>query len=46
MGEFDKCHTCMGIFIDFDLIFGINLHYFAVYAHISPIMLGFGFFKF
>jgi len=33
----------MGIFDDLGLKFGINLHYFAIYACISPITLGFGF---
>jgi len=36
----------MGIFIDLDSIFGINLHYFTVHAHISPVTLGFGSFGF
>jgi len=39
MGEFDKCHIGMGIFIDFASILGLNSHYFAIYAHISPITL-------
>jgi len=36
----------MGILDDLGSNFGINLHYLMFYAHISPIMLGFGFFGF
>ena len=32
MGEFDKCHICIGIFYWFGLNFGINLCYFMIYA--------------
>jgi len=46
VGSFaDKCHTCIGILIDLGLKFWFNLHAFAVYPHISPIMLGFDFFR-
>jgi len=34
------------IFIDLDSIFGIYLHYLMFYAHLSPITLGFGLFRF
>jgi len=42
----DKSHISMGIFNDLDSIFGINLHYFMICAHISVIVLGFGLFRF
>ena len=35
-----------GYFKLFEFNFGINLHYFAIYAHISPITLGFNLFGF
>jgi len=39
MGDFDKCHIGIGIFIDLDAILGLIFHYFALYAHLSPIKL-------
>jgi len=39
----EKCHICIGIFYSLGFNFGINLHYFAVYAHISLITFGFFF---
>jgi len=35
-----------GYFKWFGLNFGINLHYFEIYAHNSPITVGFGLFGF
>jgi len=46
MGEFDKCHMCIVILDDLGSNFGINLHYFAVYAYISLVTLGLGFVEF
>jgi len=42
MGEFEKCHICVGILDDLGSNFGINLHYFTINGCISPITLGLG----
>ena len=44
--KLDKCYIPIGIFYWLGFNFRINLYYFAVYAHISPIALDLGFFEF
>jgi len=41
-GGVDKCDICMAsLKVLGSSLVRINLHYFAIYVHISPIMLGF-----
>ena len=42
----DKCDICMGSLNILVSFIKINLHYFAIYAHISRITLGFSLFGF
>jgi hypothetical protein len=43
MGEFDKCHICIGLVRYLGFIFGILVNIYVIYAPISPITLAFGF---
>ena len=47
MGKpYDKCDICTGSLNVLVSFIKINLHYLAIYAYISPIMLAFGLFGF
>ena len=45
-GGVHKCHICRDNFSVWDSLLGINMHYFVVYAPISPIAFGFSLFGF
>jgi len=45
-GGVDQCHISMVVLVFGSSFVRIHLHYFAIYAHISSIMLGFGLFRF
>jgi len=46
IGQFDQLIYAWVILVFESSFVKINLHYFAIYAHVSPIMLGFALFVF